>query len=130
MKTDIDFKWTYPDLYLRYDLETQDDVFHIEYEIDPNKLTQSTLKRLWAYVLVNEWTVQENESWFESGYGYDVYEETYFILLDKGQQGDFEAKRHLLYRLMDNASQDAYETAQLVDIHYDSILELASEVAE
>lgn len=83
----------------------------VERRINEDKLTVSSRRRLQAYVLLRDWTYEEDETWHESDYGYDYTEYVYFELAENGR-GDFVAKRWLLYLLMDDDERVQYDNAQ------------------
>lgn len=55
------------------------------------KLTPSTLRRLAAVLSTAKWSHHTTESWYESGYGYDYYENDWFDLDPNTQHEQFLA---------------------------------------
>lgn len=49
-----------------------------DHERHIEKLTPSTRRRLFRVISKVEWSAEERESWYESGYGYDFDETVHF----------------------------------------------------
>lgn len=108
---DAYFEWNCSDLVLRKYIEEYGET---KRRIYPDKLTPSSRKRLWAYVLLRGWHSEEYHDYMEDGLGYSPTETITFYSCDI-EDGDFEAKRWLLALLLDKESERQYSILQIRD---------------